>query len=119
MQPIIPMWLIYLAGVSDGIRIFLIMIGIILFVGAGIYVLYYLSEVEDKLPPKIVSRLMICLLIILLGCLTPTQQTAYTMMIGSQMTPNNIELVGGTFKSTVDYMFEKAEDLIEDTEDKD
>jgi hypothetical protein len=116
MQPIIPIWLIYFAGVCENISAFF---GVLGTVGLIIFIIVngiYLAD-EDKLLPhtkKIFAGLIFSLF---LANAIPDQKTIYTMMVASQITPKNIELVGGTVKATADYMFDKTEKLIKDVKE--
>jgi diacylglycerol kinase len=76
-------------------------------------------ELDDisKYVKKCLKYLLISVAIIFVSTLIPSQKTIYTMMIGSQLTTKNIELVGGTVKSTMDYMFDKTEGLIKSAKD--
>lgn len=117
MQPIVPLWLIYFSGICDDLKSFFIIVG-----GFGLAMLllsamFHAME-EFELIPKFKRNLVICMTFVFIGVLVPSQRTVYTLMIGSQITPNNIQLVGGTLKSTVDYMFEKTTELIKETKDK-
>lgn len=114
MQPIIPMWLIYLSGIADNLKNTVASIGILTIVVSGACWLGILMYEEEwtKLCTRCVHYAIIGGVIFFLNTFIPSQKTIYTMMIGSQITPNNIELVGGTLKSTMDYMYDKTESLI-------
>lgn len=114
MNPIIPIWLIYFAGVCEGLKTFFMTSGvlfIILMIVGGISSLAYNDE-WTKFAEKCLKLSSIGVIAIFISMFIPTQKTVYTIIIGSQITPQNIELVGGTVKSTVDYMFDKTENLI-------
>jgi uncharacterized membrane protein len=45
---------------------------------------------------------------------TPSEDTMYKMLVTSYITPQNIEVTGETITDTVDYIFEKVEQLQEE-----
>lgn len=116
MDPIInPLW-IYFAGISENINILLtvliICFGAILFVWI---ILYITGEIKNKCPKWMY---IITVILSILLAITPSQKTILSMVTVSQITPNNIEIAGNTIESTVDYIFEKI-DEITDEDDKD
>ena len=125
MTPIIDPRLIYLAGIGDNLSTFLCVVGglgavIALFCiifGRSI-VAYNYSENGptmanwDKYRKVRIFSFIIALMMWASGFLVPTQKTVYTMMVASQLTPNNIAAVGGSIQNVADYLFTKAEALI-------
>jgi hypothetical protein len=113
MNPIIPIWMIYFSGICDDLKDALLAIGLILIIGSLMVLwVYAMEEGWDKFCNKLVKISIMGCGVLLGSMFVPNQKTVYTMMIGSQITPNNIEMVGGTVKTTVDYMFDKTESLI-------
>jgi hypothetical protein len=113
MNPIIPIWMIYFSGVCDDIKNALLAIGVILVVVSLFSLWFYtMEEGWGNFCNKLIKIAIVGSGIIFGSMFIPNQKTVYTMMIGSQITPSNIELVGGTVKTTVDYMFDKTGELI-------
>jgi uncharacterized membrane protein len=114
MNPIIPIWMIYFSGVCDNIKYTFLTFGIIIIIIAWICIMCYCMANEQwgAFCKKCVTCSIVGCGIVVASMFIPNQKTMYTMMIGSQITPSNIELVGGTVKTTVDYMFDKTGELI-------
>lgn len=113
MQPIIPLWLIWFSGICDDLKNLFMALGTVGIVVLGIATFIYFME-EGELLPHFIKLLTISVIVLFVSVLVPTQKTVYTIMVASQITPSNIQLVGGTLKSTMDYMFDKTEKLIKD-----
>lgn len=114
MEPIInPLW-IYLAELCGNLRLGIGLCGVVSVIIVVIWsCLYYIEEAEHKCP-----RCFIVLSILMVLCnFLPSQKTVLTMMAVSQITPNNIEIVGDTGKDLVDYVMEKVDEIINADED--
>ena len=114
MEPIInPLW-IYLAELCGSLRLGVGLCGIFAAIIVVIWCgCYHIEEVEYKCP-----RCFIVLSILMVLCnFLPSQKTVLTMMAVSQITPNNIEIVGDTGKDLVDYVMEKVDEIINADED--
>lgn len=125
--PIInPMW-IYLINVVGSINELLSLIapiiGLLFVVGALIYIPwraceYYEKYDDDVAKDKLFKKMLkvgaiVTVISLTLSCVTPNKQTCYTMLVGSYITPENIESTGENIKSTIDYIFEKIDELEE------
>lgn len=135
MQPIInPMWF-YLIKICDTIVEFagiLIIILIILIIVGGIAIFcihvdvnisdFFDEEaVETMNKIKSIIKRYIIILSTAIGIIVfvPDGDTIYKMLVASQVTPNNIQLVGGTVENSIDYIFEKINSLkVEESGDK-
>lgn len=115
MDPIInPLW-IYFIEILDKLNI---MIDASVFVFGSIMILwnlFYLSNCAKNKCPKWIYTITVILSILL--AITPSQKTILAMVTVSQITPNNIEIAGNTIEDTVDYIFEKIDEITD--EDKD
>lgn len=115
MKPIINPWWIYFASKSEGIGIFLLIVGLCMLVWAIIWsVGYRVGECVTSCPK--------CLLIIgiagtIVGGLLPSEKTIYTMMTVEQITTNNIEAVGNTAQDIVDYIVDKIDKIVDKGEE--
>lgn len=109
MKPIINPWWIYLAGQCENVMALLTISGIILLIISFIWGIAYMSGDVQRSPKKTFTIAIIALLI---SVLIPNQETVYTMMTVKYITPNNIEAVGSTVESTIDYIVEKIEEIV-------
>lgn len=131
MQPIInPMWF-YLIKICDTIVEFAGILIIILIIVGGI-VIFYIHEdvnisdffdeeaVETMNKIKSIIKRYIIILSTAIGIIVfvPDGDTIYKMLVASQVTPNNIELVGDTVESSIDYIFEKINSLKVESEER-
>lgn len=124
MQPIInPMWF-YLIKICDTIVEVAGILIIILIIVGGIAI-FYINEdvgisdffdeeaVEAMNKIKSIIKKYIIILSVAIGIIVfvPDEDTIYKMIVASQVTPNNIELVGDTVENSIDYIFEKINSL--------
>jgi hypothetical protein len=131
MQAIFPVWLFYLAEMCGSIKEVLSVGGCMIGgIGGVILAIVFIILLLDgdlndsegfwnthlKKKCKIV---IFAFALAFLSCFIPSKSTIYTMMVASQITPQNIELVNGEVKDTVDYIFEKVDKCIDKQEDKD
>ena len=125
--PIInPMW-IYLSNLCNNIGLVTFIIAVFLSVALvfciGLYIVWlneeYMSDDEEDIArnKKFVKWLRIGISTVIVSviatCAIPDKQTCYTMLVGSYITPENIESTGENIKSTIDYIFEKIDELEE------
>ena len=121
MKPIINPLFIYLSGILPIVGIILIVAGVsILFISTFFFVFWILDNCysiadmneEEKKYVKLFKKIIfISSIITFVGIIIPNQKTMYAMYAASFTTPNNIEFVGDGLKETIDYIFEKADDL--------
>lgn len=109
MKPIINPWLIYLAGICDPIKIVLGFFGFMLTIICIVLLCFILSESltkdeEHKYLKYIKKTIIACISCIVLTIMIPSQQTVYTIAISSQITVDNIKLLGGTGKDIIEYL---------------
>lgn len=109
MKPIINPWWIYLAGQCENVMALLTISGIILLIISFIWWIAYMDGDVQRSPKKTFTIGIIALLI---SVLIPDQETVYTMMTVRYVTPNNIEAVGSTVESTIDYIVDKIEEIV-------
>lgn len=111
MKPIINPWWIYLAGQCESVMAFLTIGGMFLLVVSIIWWIAHMEGNAQRSPKKTFTIGIIALLI---SVLIPDQETAYTMMTVRYVTPNNIKAVGSTVESTIDYIVDKIDEIIEE-----
>lgn len=118
MNPIINPWWFYLIDIvseAELVSVIVFVIGVITLIGViMIYILDHdcmLKEEQEQLK-KFLKALVVSVIISCIACaVIPSKETIYAMMISEQITPNNIQVVGGTLEDAVDYIFEKIDAL--------
>ena len=111
MYIINPMWF-YLIGVAEGIQAFFLTIGIMGVIIIGIISLIFTIETDEM--PKFCKPIgILCAIMIFIGTLIPNQKTCYSMAIASVATTENLEYAAEAGKNVIDYITEKAIELIE------
>ena len=108
---IINPWWFYFIGVTGTIQTFFWAIGI--FGLLSICVIGFVFMVDGdkiKFPMKTLS--IIFAIMILIGTLIPNKETCYAMAIASVATTENLDYATETGKNIVDYITEKAIELI-------
>lgn len=116
MKPIISPWWVYFAEKCEDVGVACGVIGGLALVGAVAWsILHIAKEIKETVPKwmVIVGVVFTCL-----GVLLPSQKTVLTMMTMNQITPNNIQTVSGTATDVVDYIVDKIEEIIDETEEK-
>lgn len=115
MEPIIsPLWF-YLINVVSIVRAVIVLLGLLL-----LTVLLFMSFTSDTLEDfmnfwkgKAKKGLLVSLLLIMLGCFIPNDETAYKMLVASFVTPDNVAAMGDSASNIVDYIIESVDKLIE------
>lgn len=115
MEPIINPWWIYLAEKSQTLGEVFLIIGILICIAYALINLFNFMDCGEKAIPKYI--LVISIIMIFIGSLFPNQKTVLTMLTVSQLTPNNIKLVGDTVEGTIDYIIENIEELTDEKDD--
>lgn len=121
MTPIInPLWF-YLIGISENIACtFWIIGGILLTIGIGIGIVtlieheFMKDDTVKKLLKIIKQTCIVGGLLVMIGNLTPSEDTCYKMMTATLVTPNNITAVGEAATDVVDYIVDSVDRLLEE-----
>lgn len=117
MNYIINPFYIYLYNLLPQIRVLMTVIGVISCVGLLFGWLVYSAEVgtSDKecteLFKKIKGFIITGLIIFVLAFFIPTKETIVEMIVAKYATVENVEAAGGMAKNTIDYIFEKIDEL--------
>lgn len=120
MEPIINPWLFYLINVVDRVGVvstILLIISIVAFAIIGFTTLWALSDNSlEKHEKQVCFNYLKTALKVIIPCatiliFTPSSDTIYKMIIADNVTPHNIEIVGDTVESGIDYIFEKISSL--------
>ena len=125
-DPIISPWVFYLISKVDVVSCTSFMISIILII---IWAINYTEESNDleytseyfvkkrKRAEGIRKHIQKFILIpIIIALITPSSKTLTKMIIASQVTPHNIEVVGDTIEHSVDYIFDKINEVVDKRE---
>ena len=107
-------WWFYLIGIAGAIQSFFLAIGIIglsAMVVLGIITAF--DEGEFYFKKWFITGFIISFIFCLIGSLIPNQKTCYAMAIASVATTENLDYAVETGKNIVDYITEKAIELIE------
>ena len=123
MTPIVnPLWF-YLIGISENIACtFWIIGGILLTIGIGIGIVtlieheFMKDDTVKKLLKIIKQTCIVGGLLVMIGNLTPSEDTCYKMMTATLVTPNNITAVGEAATDVVDYIVDSVDKLLEGDE---
>ena len=124
MNPIISPWLIYFINILGDLQSLAILLaGVFLIALMIIFLLWtYYGDigVEFEYVKKGKHKIIIFFEVIsILGIIfIPSKETIYAMVVAKYVTPNNIEMVGGSVKNSIDYIFEKIDTLTEEEEEK-
>lgn len=73
-----------------------------------------LREVNDKLEvnkKKIIKYISISLALLFIAFSIPNEETFYKMLVADQLTYENVDKLGDSAKDTVDYIFDKIEEV--------
>ena len=122
MNPIINPWWFYLLERIDVIMI----LSVLGAIASGFMVVFSILDereygifnepnrldkdyVKAKKNRKLFTKILIPFLII--AILTPSSNTVYKMIVAQNVTPNNIQAIGGTLEDAIDYIFEKIDAL--------
>ena len=110
---IINPWWFYLIGVAEGVQAFFLTIGTIGIIITGIIALVFSIEADDGVPKFCKPIAILCAFMIFIGSLIPNEKTCYSMAIASVATTENLEYAAEAGKNVIDYITEKAIELIE------
>lgn len=111
MYIINPIWF-YLIGVAEAVQAFFLTIGILGMIIIGITSLIFAVE-TDEMPKFFKHIAILCAIMTFIGTLIPNQKTCYSMAIASVATTENLEYAAEAGKNVIDYITEKAIELIE------
>lgn len=102
---IINPWIFYLISTLSGLTAIAAIVLIISVIGLIV------SSAEEDLPnnfPKPKFFIITLIISILMLIFIPTEDTAYKMLVSSQVTSENIEIAGNTAKEVVDYIVDSV-----------
>ena len=111
---IINPWWFYLIGVANAIQGFFFAFGILGI--ASIIVVGIVMVTDDTInnfKKFFITSAIISIVFCLIGTLIPSKETCYSMAIASVATTENLEYAAEAGKNIIDYITEKAIELIE------
>lgn len=113
MEPIINPWLIYFAGISENIQFVCVLIAICTF----IVVAYYFLD-KGKLDRIVIIFGIIFMISGISAALIPSKETIYTIAVMDRLTPDNIDQIGKSSEDVVDYIVDKIDQIVNDSDEK-
>lgn len=112
MNPIISPLYFYLIFLGESLGFPIILCGM------GLLVVAAMIAFENGITKTVKKLFIFGILCFTLESLIPNESTCYKMMAASMVTPNNIEAVGTTAESVVDYIVESVDKLMEEKENE-
>ena len=107
MEPIISPWIFYWMDVARALKITLVILTI-----AGVFVMFFAAMSNDingkPIIPAIKPVAIAMTIALFILAFIPSKDTMYKMLVTSYITPNNIELVGGSIDNALDKLTDKA-----------
>ena len=113
MEPIINPWLIYFAGISENIQLICVLIAICTFLVAVFHFMY-----EEKLDKIVIIFGIIFMIYGISAALMPSKETIYTIAVVNRLTPDNIDQIGKSSEDVVDYIVNKIDQIVNDSDEK-
>lgn len=113
MEPIINPWLIYFAEISENIQFVCILLA---FAGCIIAITRIMEN--EKLDKIVIIFGIIFMISGISAALIPSEETIYTIAVVDQLTPDNIGQIGKTSEDVVDYIVDKIDQIINDSDEK-
>ena len=108
-----PIWF-YLIGVANAIQSFFLAIGAL---GLAAMLIFSIIFFDDKsffsFKKYFITGLIISFIFCFIGVLIPNKETCYSMAIASVATTENLDYAAEAGKNVIDYITEKAIELIE------
>ena len=107
MEPIISPWIFYWIDVADALKVVLVFVSFLGFVAVLFYPI--LADEFESSTSKVLKSLLITIAVsIAFTVFIPSEDTMYKMLVTSYITPNNIELVGGSIDTALDKLTDKV-----------
>lgn len=113
MEPIINPWLIYFAGISKNIQLICVLIAICTCLVA---VFHFMDE--EKLDKIVIIFGIIFMISGISAALMPSKETIYTIAVVDRLTPDNIDQIGKSSEDVVDYIVNKIDQIVNDSDEK-
>lgn len=113
MEPIINPWLIYFAGISKNMQF----VCVLLAFACGIIVIARLME-EEKVDKIVIIFGIFLMFFGVTATLIPSKETIYTIAVMDQLTSDNIDQLGKTSENVIDYIVDKVDQIVNDSDDK-
>ena len=110
---IINPWWFYLIGIAEAIKGFFLAFGTMSIAAIVVTGIITVDGTINKFKKLFITGVIISILFYLIGTLIPSKETCYSMAIASIVTTENLEYTAEAGKNIVDYITEKAIELIE------
>ena len=118
-NPIINPWLIYGIELTNNLLV-LVGIAMIVFALLALFLISYSlgeinSNASNENKKKAKKYAIICIILSILNIIifaaTPSKETCYKMLVANYATYENVDKLGENAKDTVDYIFDKIEEV--------
>ena len=130
MEPIISPWIVYLIGITDDVKTLFAACAIVLFVIIIIMAVVFLLIIPaeqgsfDAIKHHSVRKafkycIVGAIVSMVIETFVPTGSTLYLMLVSENITEDNIKTLGGSGKEFVDYIFDKVEEIKDQSDKKD
>ena len=107
MEPIISPWTFYWMDVATALKMTLIALATF-----GLFAMVFVAmnnDIEGKPIVPAIKPIAIAMVVALfIVAFIPSKDTMYKMLVTSYITPNNIELVGGSIDNALDKLTDKV-----------
>lgn len=113
MEPIINPWLIYFAGISENIQLICVLIAICTFIVAASC--FFDKEKLDKI---VIIFGIVFIISGISAALIPSKETIYMIAVADRLTPDNIDQIGKSSEDVVDYIVDKIDQIVNDSDEK-
>lgn len=128
-EPIISPWLFYLSGLLPCLSMFLFLVSAMAFLFGLVNFLIKNNESEKNTYSRCLDRIesankwckiwfVLGISCAVLNVIIPNERTFTKMVIASQVTPHNIEMVGETAENIIDTIGEKIDKVADKATDK-
>lgn len=105
--------MIYFAGISKNIQNICVLIAIFTFIVAASRFFY-----EEKLDKIVIIFGIIFMISGISAALMPSKETIYTIAVVDRLTPDNIDQIGKSSEDVVDYIVDKIDQIVNDSDEK-
>jgi hypothetical protein len=121
LSPNVIYWIDVLSNIDVLTIVLTIMISIVLVLMTPIYICWKIDSYDDEYPSDVEtnklyvkllkSAFLILVTSLLITLFIPAESTMYKMLISNYVTEENLNTAGDTIKESVDYIFEKIDEL--------
>jgi formate hydrogenlyase subunit 3/multisubunit Na+/H+ antiporter MnhD subunit len=127
-----PFW-IYLAGIANTFKTWLVILSVFFFLISVFSFVFYMFHFDEEYDTKLNDEelkelrkpwgktakkgLITLIFLIILNTITPNKETLYTMIVFDTLTVENITAAGETGKEIVDYVIDSVDNILNKEKD--